>query len=493
MAFSLSQIPQADRLDKVIFTVKAINDGENTDVKIAAAIEFSDRQGRYYRHAAELLGFVKNERNNAVTTEAGRELAEADSESKLNLIRKAIYKNDLFKQIIGFFKEQKKPVNEDEVTQFVLSITETSTHSTIPRRIKTIISWLLYLDILTEVEDGYQLNTKTYIDGVENINDETNPFVTEYLYGAGNKTLQDVLVENISPNPHNPRLIFDPQDLDDLKTSISKVGILVPLTVYRNTKNYPKTEYVLLDGERRWRCAKELQLTTVPANIIDEPRDITQNILFMFNIHHFRKEWALFPTALKLEVLIDQLGSDNESVLSSFTGVPKQMIRRCKALLWYPHKYRLMLQERNAAVSTDFFIELYPIATRLSYEEEYSYPDGTEVFVDGCIRKFEEKKHISDVKEFREIRTSMGYFEKIMDFPEFKKKIDSFINSEAGLETFVNPGIEGEQSRKNIIKYVSYLNASLENINVDIISDVHIEEQLKILRDRLQQILESID
>lgn len=492
MSFSISQIPQADRLDKVIFAVKAIYEGANTDVKIAGAIGFSDRQGRYYRHAAEILGFVKNERNNAITTEAGKELAEAAPESKLNLIRKEIYQNDFFKKVIDFFKKQ-KDVNEEQLKQFVSGITETDTHSTIPRRIKTIISWLLHLDILIEFEDGYRLNTKTYNDGIENIIDETNAFVTEYLYGAGNKTLQDVLVENISPNPHNPRLIFDPQDLDELKTSISKVGILVPLTIYRNTKNYPKTEYVLLDGERRWRCAKELQLGTVPANIIDEPKDITQNILFMFNIHHFRKEWALFPTALKLEVLIDQLKSGNESVLSSFTGVPKQMIRRCKALLWYPHKYRTVLQERSSKISTDFFIELFPIANRLSYEDEYSYPEGTETFIDGCINKFVEKKHISDVKEFREIRRSMGYFEKISNFPEFKKRIDSFINNDVGLETFVSADIEDEQSRKNIIKYVAYLNASLENINVDIISDFYIEEQLKILKDKLQQIIESID
>ena len=46
------------------------------------------------------------------------------------------------------------------------------------------------------------------------------------------KTLKEINVDEISPNPHNPRLVFDQKELDELKSSIGKVGILVPLTVY---------------------------------------------------------------------------------------------------------------------------------------------------------------------------------------------------------------------------------------------------------------------
>ena len=81
-------------------------------------------------------------------------------------------------------------------------------------------------------------------------------------------------------------------------------------------------------------------MPTFSSNIIDEPSDDTQNILYMFNIHHFRKEWALFPTALKLETVIEKIGTDQESILADFTGVSRSMIRRCKTLLWFPKKYR---------------------------------------------------------------------------------------------------------------------------------------------------------
>jgi ParB family transcriptional regulator, chromosome partitioning protein len=309
-----------------------------------------------------------------------------------------------------------------------------------------------------------------------------------------NRTLFNINVSDISPNPFNPRLIFNPDDLNELKKSIAKVNILVPVTVYRNTKSHPKTPYILLDGERRWRCAQELNMETIPANIIDEPSDDTQNILYMFNIHHFRKEWALFPTALKLETVIEKIGTDQESILADFTGVSRSMIRRCKTLLWYPKKYRDVLMEKGGKISTDFFIELFPIAHKLSSIPEFQFPEGTENLVDKMIVKFLEQKTFYDVKEFREIRKSLGYFEKSGQLGEFADKVKEFIdNNQKGLEVFVTPEIEEDRTRNNVIKYVSYLNSTLKDINSDLISDYSYVIQLQLLQKTLKELLEEID
>ncbi|MCK4826449.1 ParB/RepB/Spo0J family partition protein, partial [bacterium] len=101
-------------------------------------------------------------------------------------------------------------------------------------------------------------------------------------------------IEKIRRNPHNPRVLFDPEPLNVLRDSIKEVGILVPLLVYESIKT---KDYVILDGERRWRCAKELGLPDVPANVIEEPSTLN-NILRMFNIHNVREPWELMPTAL---------------------------------------------------------------------------------------------------------------------------------------------------------------------------------------------------
>lgn len=309
-----------------------------------------------------------------------------------------------------------------------------------------------------------------------------------------NKTLREIKVADISPNPHNPRMVFDTVELDELKNSISKIGILVPITVYENTKSHPKTKYILLDGERRWRCAIEIGLEYISANVIDEPTDVTQNLLFMFNIHHFRKEWPLFPTALKLEVLIEKLGTAQETALSELTGLTRSIIRRCKILLWFPPKYREILMEKGKKISTDFFIEIFPIVNRLSSEEEFSFPEGVIKLTDAFINKFLEQEVITDVKEFREIRKSLGFHEDSNNISEFKRLIKEFVSKpEVGLDIFASIELEGGIAVRNLSKYLSYLNSNLESINPNLLSDPSLVEKLKIAKEKIQKILETID
>jgi len=121
------------------------------------------------------------------------------------------------------------------------------------------------------------------------------------------KTLASILHINpkkIEPNKYNPRRLFDKPELEELKDSIDNRGILVPLTVYRRSPT--SEQFILLDGDRRLRCAKALKLSQVPANEIAEP-DPTENIVLMFNIHNVRVDWDFVSTALALERLIPLL------------------------------------------------------------------------------------------------------------------------------------------------------------------------------------------
>lgn len=308
-----------------------------------------------------------------------------------------------------------------------------------------------------------------------------------------NNTLIKISPEEISPNPHNPRLVFDPESMEDLKKSIYKVGILVPLTVFRNSKSIPKTKYILLDGERRWRCAKELLMSEVPVNVIDEPSDVTQNILYMFNIHHYRKEWTLFPTALKLEALFEELGTDSEKAISDFTGVSRSTIRRCKMLLWMPYKYRELLMQKSGRISTDFFIELYPIAYRLRQEIDFD-EQSLMNFIDKMIEIFENRNVVQDVKDLREIRKSMGYYDKTNQFYKFMELLDRFIKDEkTDLTVFTSQEFNNDTTRNNTIKYISYLNKELQLMNPDFMSDYYFVDQLNLLKEAIEQFIEKLD
>ena len=169
--------------------------------------------------------------------------------------------------------------------------------------------------------------------------------------------VREIPVEQIGPNPHNPRRLFDEEPMQILKESVQKLGILVPVTLYEADGPTGKSHdqrYVLLDGERRWRCARELRLANVPAIVVQRPDD-TQNILTMFHIHNVREGWQLMPTALKLKVLMDRLKETNERKLSELTKLSIAQIRRCKILLSYPkHFQETMLAPPHAANESRF-------------------------------------------------------------------------------------------------------------------------------------------
>jgi ParB/RepB/Spo0J family partition protein len=193
-------------------------------------------------------------------------------------------------------------------------------------------------------------------------------------------------------------MFFPEETLEVLCESIRNVGILVPLIVYRNSQG----KFVILDGERRWRCAQKLSLPTVPANIIAEPSTIT-NLLTMFNIHSIREPWQVMPAALKLEVIMRILKTKNERKLAELTGLKPGNVRRLKHLLLYPKKYQDMILKESGEgdVTADFFSELYPIFSLL---QKYLPEINKKFSQDTLIEKLLEKYRKGIIKAAREFR-----------------------------------------------------------------------------------------
>jgi ParB family chromosome partitioning protein len=79
--------------------------------------------------------------------------------------------------------------------------------------------------------------------------------------GAG---IAEISVEDIEPNPHQPRTVFDPDAVAELSNSIREKGIIQPISVRRFGDGYQ-----LIAGERRLRAAQLANLKVVPAQILD--------------------------------------------------------------------------------------------------------------------------------------------------------------------------------------------------------------------------------
>jgi ParB/RepB/Spo0J family partition protein len=168
--------------------------------------------------------------------------------------------------------------------------------------------------------------------------------------------VEELDIAEISPNPRNPRLIFPEEELDRLAESISEQGILVPIVVFEDQTS----GYVLLDGERRYKCAQRLGLPTVPALIADQQDDI-ENLITMFTIHQMQEPWRDIPTARALSQLAEAIETDErarptDARLSQTTGLSVQRVRRLRFIVTLPSEYQEYVQE--GSIPLNWFWEL---------------------------------------------------------------------------------------------------------------------------------------
>jgi len=96
---------------------------------------------------------------------------------------------------------------------------------------------------------------------------QTDGAVTAETPTAASETLaapRDIRIEDISPNPHQPRREFTPDELNELADSIREQGIIQPLVVCPANGSSATTPYVLIAGERRLRASRLAGLSAVP-------------------------------------------------------------------------------------------------------------------------------------------------------------------------------------------------------------------------------------
>jgi ParB family chromosome partitioning protein len=185
--------------------------------------------------------------------------------------------------------------------------------------------------------------------------------------------LQYIDINKIRPNPYNPREKSAFEDLTEIKKSLLEVdGILVPLVVLQIND---KEEYIILDGERRWRAACELsekysQFKKVPANIVRGSLNKVENFEIMFNIHMERKQWSFAAQALAIEeIMKDREFKSDREVADTLHTIPST-IRAARAFNKMPNnlkirslngeldEYYLIFLSQNLDVIKDRYLEL---------------------------------------------------------------------------------------------------------------------------------------
>ncbi|NLL38655.1 MAG: ParB/RepB/Spo0J family partition protein [Clostridiales bacterium] len=114
-----------------------------------------------------------------------------------------------------------------------------------------------------------------------------------------------VPVDDIKPNPMQPRRFFDQDSLKELADSISQYGILQPLNIRKTGKTYE-----LVAGERRLRAAKLAGLTTAPCIVIETDMEEASLIAMVENLQ--RRDLDFIEEAEGLAQLIKTYGISQE-------------------------------------------------------------------------------------------------------------------------------------------------------------------------------------
>lgn len=173
-----SDLPQADRLESVLLTVIAVGDGARTDIEIAnrvPGIEGDDRQGRYYRNAGEMLGFIVNQRNNSTLTPKGQELLN-NTVLTNPLFIASVLNLEVYQKLLPYLELHPEGRTRQEIEHYLQSIADPGIGpSMIPRRISTVLAWPRTLGFLSQDENGrYQVqnNLSVELPVFEIVNDD---------------------------------------------------------------------------------------------------------------------------------------------------------------------------------------------------------------------------------------------------------------------------------------------------------------------------------
>ncbi len=121
-------------------------------------------------------------------------------------------------------------------------------------------------------------------------------------------------IEQISPNPRQPRHCLDPVALQELADSIRQHGVLQPLLVTRTADGDEDAtaKYLLIAGERRWQAAKIAGLTEVPVIIKEATEQQTLELALVENLQ--RSDLNPLEEATAYRQLADNFGMTQEDI-----------------------------------------------------------------------------------------------------------------------------------------------------------------------------------
>ncbi len=165
--------------------------------------------------------------------------------------------------------------------------------------------------------------------GLEALFDET-PQVQE------TEEITEISLDEIRPNPYQPRKTFDNKSLKELSESIKENGVFQPIIIRKSVNGYE-----IIAGERRFRASKLAKKKTIPAIIREFDEAQMMEVAVLENLQ--REDLTPLEEAQAYEMLQKNLGLTQAEV-SKRLGKSRPYIANYLRLLTLPQKTKRLLQ-----------------------------------------------------------------------------------------------------------------------------------------------------
>ena len=156
----------------------------------------------------------------------------------------------------------------------------------------------------------------------------------------GSSNLNEIPVEQIEPNPDQPRREFDETAMQELAASIQNMGIIAPITL----RQVAPDRYQIIAGERRWRASQRAGLKTIPAYIRTVEDENVMELALVENIQ--REDLNAIEIALAYEHLAETTGMTQEKI-SERVGKSRTAVTNYMRLLKLPAQIQMSLKNHE--------------------------------------------------------------------------------------------------------------------------------------------------
>lgn len=152
-----------------------------------------------------------------------------------------------------------------------------------------------------------------------------------------NEEIVEIPLEELRPNPYQPRKVFDEEALQDLADSIKEHGVFQPIIIKKSIKGYE-----IIAGERRYRASKIAGLTKIPAIIRNFTDEQMMEIALLENLQ--RENLNAIEEAIAYKKMIQNLGITQEE-LAKKVGKSRSHVTNIIGLLRLPQEVQQLVAD----------------------------------------------------------------------------------------------------------------------------------------------------